>query len=183
MKGSEIRDRLLSLLEGIDPACDASAFAMFKNKSSLFLSSLLDPLLRVSSSAGGGFSPCLPELSIPGPSAASAAVAGSLLMVEVGVSRLCVSAVSGLEISGVLASSVEDSEIGETVASRFTGDGCGAEDLYSDRRSLDLEGEVSRTALLVALGLGLRSRLRTLSCDKVRCVLYEGGGPMVVSTP
>ncbi len=120
-------------------------------------------------------------------------------MIELGVSMLPVSAVSGLETSKVEASSAEDSVV-DGIASSFTGDdragvgsgsGVGSSDFAGSisRRDLDgeesrlfLVGEPSRDGLFTALELALRSSLMR-SWDRVRWVLYEGGGPNVESIP
>lgn len=74
-KGSDMRDRLLSTFEAIWPPRAASAFAICKNKSSLFRSSLLEPLL--SSSIDVGINLCGSEFSFSGASTASEVIDGS----------------------------------------------------------------------------------------------------------
>lgn len=68
----------------------------------------------------------------------------------------------------MLISSPDDPVLEVALVSCFTGESGDTTDSWSGAGSLDLEGDASLVAFVVALWPELRSRLRILSCDRVR---------------
>ena len=185
--GSDTRDRRFSSFDcGCASLRYAPVLAIFKKRSSLFFSSLLEPLL--SSSDCTGRSSCGSPFSFSSNVVASLlGIALSSLVAETGVGTLCVSTVSGLEASCVVASSEEDpaddgdesSFKGDSRVRMYSGFGARSSGFGGDESRRDLEGEESRltfagdpshVGVFAFLALAVRSSL-IQSCDSVRWVL------------